>query len=86
MTYEHDDDDTTHRIPCGVGLKIRIEGEFGSIKSLYFHTLVEAKVSDGDPEPSYEARNRCHVGEPGENLAGTFLDTHVTKEREARVE
>ena len=86
MTYNHDDDDTAQGIPGGVGLKIGMVGKFGSIKSLCFHTLVEAKVSDTDPEPSYEARDSCHGREIFENRVGTFLDTHVTKERKGRVE
>ena len=67
MTYEHDDADTTHGIPGGVRLKIGMIGEFGSIKSLCFHTLVKANVGDGDAPPSYEARNRCEGGEVGKN-------------------
>jgi hypothetical protein len=67
VTYEHDEENTTHGIPGGIGLKIGIVGEFGSIKSLYFHTLVEAKVGDADPEPSYKTRNTCQGGEIGKN-------------------
>ena len=87
MTNQHDDGDTAHGIPGGEGLKFGIVGEFGSITTLCFHTLVEAKISDSDPEPSNEARNRCHRGEIGKYLARswTFPDTHVTEEREARV-
>ena len=66
-------------------MEIGIVGEFRSIHTLYFHTLVEAKVNHSDPEPSYEARNRCQLGEIGKNLARTFLDTHVTEESEARI-
>ena len=66
-------------------MKFGIVGEFGSIHTLRFHTLVEAKVNDSDPEPRYETRNRCQLGEIGKNLARTFLDTHVTEESEARV-
>jgi len=51
-TQQHDDADTEHGIPGGVRLKIGMIGEFGSIKSLCFHTLVKAKVGDGDAEPS----------------------------------
>ena len=67
MTYQHDEGDATHSIPGGEGLIFGIVGEFGSINTLCFHTLVEAEVSDTDPEPSYEARNRCHLGEIGKN-------------------
>ena len=52
MTNQHDDGDSTHGIPGGEWLIFGIVGEFGSINALCFHTLVEAKVSDTDPEPS----------------------------------
>lgn len=51
-TEEHDDGDATHGIPGGVRLKFGMIGEFGSIESLYFHTLVKANVGDADAEPS----------------------------------
>jgi hypothetical protein len=85
VTNQHDDGDTAHGIPGGEGLIFGIVGEFGSIKTLCFHTLVEAKVSDTDPKPSQEAHNRCQLGEIGKNCARTFLDTHVTEESETRV-
>jgi hypothetical protein len=52
VTNQHDDRDTTHGIPSGERLKVGIVGEFGSINTLCFHTLIEAKVSDSDSEPS----------------------------------
>ena len=52
MTNQQDDADTAHGIPGGEGLKFGIVGEFASYITLFFHTLVEAKVSDSDPEPS----------------------------------
>lgn len=79
MAYDHDDGDATQRIPGSVRLKFGIVREFTSIHSLCLCTLVEANVSDTDPEPSYETRNRRHVGEPGENRARTSFDTHEAK-------
>jgi hypothetical protein len=67
VTNQHDESDTTHGIPSGVGLKVGVVGQFGSINTLCIHTLIEAKVSDSDPEPSYEARNRCHLLEIRKN-------------------
>ena len=67
VTNQHDERDTAHSIPGGEWLKFRIVGEFGSITTLCFHTLVEAKISNSDPEPSYEARNSRHLREIGKN-------------------
>ena len=86
MTYERDNNDANQSIPGGVRLKVGIIREVSSIIPLCLHTLVEPNVGDSDPEPSYETRNRCHVGEPGKNPARTPLDTHEAKERKACIE
>jgi hypothetical protein len=52
VTNQHNEGDTAHGIPGGEGLKVGIVGERTSYITLCFHTLVEAKVSDSDPEPS----------------------------------
>ena len=52
MTNQHDEGGTAHGIPGGEGLKFGIVGELASYITLCFHTVVEAKVSDSDPEPS----------------------------------
>ena len=52
VTNQHDEGDTAHGIPGGEGLKFGIVREFGSIHTLCYHTVVEAKVNDSDPEPS----------------------------------
>lgn len=83
MTNQHDDEDTAHGIPAGERLQLGIVGKCGSINLMRFQTLVEAKVSDTDPEPSNEARDRCHLGEIGKNQARTCCDTHVTEESKA---
>ena len=64
-------------------LKFGIVREFGSIKPLCLHALVEPNVGDTDPEPSKQAPNTCHVGEPAENCARASLDIHETKEGKA---
>ena len=80
-TYERDEDDNKQGIPGGVGLKLGMIRKFAPINSLCLHTLVEANISNTDPEPGYETRNSCQIGEPAENFARTLLDTHVTKQR-----
>ena len=52
VTNQYEERDTAQGIPGGEGLEFGIVGECSSIHTLYFHTLVEAKVSDSDPEPS----------------------------------
>ena len=83
VTYNHDNNNTTHSIPGGVGLKFGIVRELASVPFLCLHALVETNISDRDPEPSQETRNGRQAGEPAENLARTFRDTHKTKERKA---
>ena len=80
-TYERDEDDNKQGIPGGVGLKLGIIRKFASINSLcLLHTLVEANISNADPEPGYKTCNSCQIHQirkPGEKSARTLLDTHV---------
>ena len=51
VTNQQDEGDTAHSIPGSEGLIFGIVGEFASYITLWFHTFVEAKVGDSDPEP-----------------------------------
>lgn len=54
MTHEADHKTGNHGIPSSEGLELGCVRKFGTVVTLYFETLVESDVGEGDTEPSHK--------------------------------